>query len=74
MARCNKWPDATIGRRATVDARGGRILLGKKSVVADFAVLSTEYGGEIVLGERCEIHRGALILSYGGRIQLGNDL
>lgn len=69
----NKWPHAVIGRRASIIGRRGTILLGIDAIVSDGAVVSTEEGGEIVMGERCEIHRGALLLSYGGRIQIGND-
>lgn len=68
-----RWPHAEIGSQARIEARGGHILLGGKTRVADWAVLSTEYGGEIAIGERCEIHHGALLLSYGGRIRLGDD-
>jgi len=67
------WPDAEIGAHATLIADEGPIILGNNTNVADLAVLSTEFGGEISIGERCEIHRGALLLSYGGRIEIGNE-
>ena len=69
----NRWPNVEIGRQAKIEASKGHILIGSKTKVTDWAVLSTEYGGEIVIGERCEIQHGALILSYGGRIKLGDD-
>ena len=31
-------------------------------------------GGEIKIGKRCQIHHGAMILSYGGNIEIGNDV
>jgi acetyltransferase-like isoleucine patch superfamily enzyme len=31
-------------------------------------------GGSISLGNRCQIHSGAMLLTYGGNIVLGNDV
>lgn len=66
-------PDVMISRHASIESEEGRVCLGRKSIVRDWAVLSTEYGGEISIGERCEIHRGAMLLTYGGSIKMGND-
>jgi acetyltransferase-like isoleucine patch superfamily enzyme len=31
-------------------------------------------GGGISMGHRCQIHPGAMLLTYGGKIELGNDV
>ena len=50
--------------------------VGSTSQVAPSAVFATEYrdGERIVVGERCQIHRGVVLATYGGSIELGDDV
>jgi acetyltransferase-like isoleucine patch superfamily enzyme len=70
----SRWPDAEIGSGAIMETIPGcPISIGRGTKIADGAVVSTETWGEIIIGERCEIYRGALLLTYGGRIKIGDD-
>lgn len=44
---------------------------GKSAIVRRGAVLNREHGGTIEIGPGTVIHRGAMLLSYGGFIRLG---
>jgi carbonic anhydrase/acetyltransferase-like protein (isoleucine patch superfamily) len=56
----------TLGYAALAGFRTGR-----STLVMPGAVVSREQGGEIEIGARTVIHRGAMLLSYGGTIRLG---
>jgi acetyltransferase-like isoleucine patch superfamily enzyme len=49
------------------------IRLGKGVMIRRGAVLSTRYGGTILLGTNCSIESGARLDSYGGNITVGNN-
>jgi acetyltransferase-like isoleucine patch superfamily enzyme len=56
----------TIAYAALAGARTGR-----NAIVMRGAVLNCEQGGTIDIGDRTVIHRGAMLLPYGGFIRLG---
>ena len=35
---------------------------------------TTEPKGSITLGERCRVHRGAIVVTHGGYVQIGSDV
>jgi acetyltransferase-like isoleucine patch superfamily enzyme len=49
------------------------IRVGKSTIIRRGAKLSTKLGGSINLGDFCEIHPTAMILSYGGQICIGDN-
>jgi acetyltransferase-like isoleucine patch superfamily enzyme len=52
---------------------GTSIVLGADGWIDDACVLDSRAGGKIVIGERAELHRGALLMTYGGDIRLGRN-
>ncbi|WP_321341010.1 acyltransferase [Breoghania sp.] len=52
---------------------GQDIKVGKKANIEWGAVLKCEGGGSIRIGDRCRVHRGAQLLTFGGNIRIGND-
>lgn len=67
------FPDVFVAHNANIEIGRGAVHIGPGSHIAEMTLVSTEYGGTITLGERCEIQRGALLLSYGGSITLGRE-
>lgn len=55
-----------IGREKIKAGRGADIAWG--------AEVSCRHGGEIEIGDRCVVHSGAKILTYGGKIKLGHNV
>lgn len=53
--------------------RNPNIQFGLHAQVSRNASLSTHYGGSIRIGERTSILAGALLWTYGGVIEIGND-
>jgi len=53
--------------------RSSSIELTPTCRVSRSASLSTRFGGRISVGERTTIYAGALIWTYGGDIEIGND-
>lgn len=49
------------------------ISLGEGTVIEPGAVLSTKHGGSISLGRECVVSRGAMIMTYGGDITIGDN-
>lgn len=47
--------------------------IGAGSTIDSYARISSKDGGQIRIGERCEIGFGVHILSYGGDITIGDD-
>lgn len=69
----DKWPHVQIGPLARIIDTHGPISIGKGTKILNMAEVSTEYYGEISIGDNCEIYTGALLLTYGGFIQMGNN-
>jgi acetyltransferase-like isoleucine patch superfamily enzyme len=69
----------SLGARSRVSAaaklRGSRasIVIGADSWLDEDCVLDTRAGGSIEIGERTELHRGALLMTYGGDIRIGRN-
>lgn len=68
----NKYPSCTLSDKVVIEGNPSQIFLGEKTRLEAGAVLSTQYGGKITIGEKCMIGRGAMILTYGGDIQIGD--
>jgi acetyltransferase-like isoleucine patch superfamily enzyme len=49
------------------------IKIGKNNKISLFASIKKVYGGSIIIGNLCEIHKGAIIHSYGGTIRIGDN-
>lgn len=49
------------------------IKIGSGTRIYRGAVLDTPLGGEIRIGQNCEIHAGSMLLTYGGNISVGDD-
>lgn len=49
------------------------IHIGRYTVIERGAILSTRYGGSIVIGSNCHISKYAHILTCGGDIRMGNN-
>jgi acetyltransferase-like isoleucine patch superfamily enzyme len=47
---------------------------GRDVRIATGSIISRQFGGEITLGRRVHIHSGAMILTYGGDIAIGDDV
>jgi acetyltransferase-like isoleucine patch superfamily enzyme len=46
--------------------------IGRNNRISGKVILSTILGGNLVIGDCCEIHPGAMLLTYGGNIIIGN--
>jgi carbonic anhydrase/acetyltransferase-like protein (isoleucine patch superfamily) len=66
------WPDAQVSPEAIIEGDPSQIRLGPRTRIEPGAVLSTAQGGTITLGADCIVHRGAMVLSYGGDIVAGD--
>jgi acetyltransferase-like isoleucine patch superfamily enzyme len=64
------------GRRlySLIYARAHGVSIGDGTIVMPGARLSREHGGSIAIGRRCQIHPGAMLLSYGGRMRIGENV
>lgn len=51
----------------------GGIEIGPACLIHPGAVVRRHDGGKVRIGARCEIARGAMLLTYGGDITLGDD-
>lgn len=49
------------------------IEVGRGTIIHRGAVVRRHDGGRVKLGARCEIARGAMLLTYGGDITVGDD-
>lgn len=49
-----------------------RIQIAKNTFVAKTAIIEIRRGGDIEIGESCEILDGVMLLSYGGTIKIGS--
>lgn len=63
---------AIISKQAIIEGDYKQIILGDGTIIEPGAVLSTKFGGKIILGNNCIVHRGAMLLTYGGNIELGD--
>lgn len=68
-----KWPGARIAQAARIIDTHGPISIGTGTEIMGFAEVSTEDYGKIWIGENCRICTGALLLTYGGYIKIGNN-
>jgi len=69
----NKWSNVSISKSAEIRLNKSRDTIGEYTVIGNHAVLSSENGGSIQIGEKCEIGYGSLILTYGGNIKIGRE-
>ena len=51
-----------------------RIRIHHSSFVASSAVLEIVHAGHIQIGQSCKVHEGVIIKTYGGRIEIGNQV
>jgi acetyltransferase-like isoleucine patch superfamily enzyme len=66
-------PEASVDCRAIIErGSGGRVAIGKGTVVGPHAILSA-YGGEIVLGENCSVNPFCVLYGHGG-LHIGNHV
>lgn len=63
-------PTARIDDRAVVDGGGGSIVIGRKTIVAPFAMLMA-YGGKIEIGDFCSVNPFCVLYGHGG-LRIGN--
>lgn len=68
----NYWLGVFISEQAIIEGDLEQIVLGEGTIIEPGAVLSTKFGGKIIIGKNCIIHRGAMLLTYGGNIELGD--
>lgn len=66
-------PNTIVQRGATLKGKRNSISIGSGTVIESGAILSTDYGGNIYIGDNCKIAHGAMILTYGGDIAIGNN-
>jgi len=64
---------ATQRLNAQLDARLHGYSIGRKTKLMFGAVIRRQGGGSISIGQRCFIHRGAMLLTQGGNITVGNN-
>lgn len=64
---------ASIAKGAIVLGDVSAITVRPGAVIEAGAVLSTQYGGVIDIGERTRICRGGMVLSYGGFVRIGRE-
>jgi len=72
MKRNDSFKNITISRSAVLEDKYGTINIGEGSEIEDGVILSTKHGGSITVGKNCIIRRGAMLLTYGGNIALGD--
>lgn len=69
--RVSLGPYCRIGKHAIIDCSGGgRVSIGRNSVVFQFAML-LPYGGHVNIGEFCTINPFCVLYGHGG-LQIGN--
>ncbi len=49
------------------------VKIGKRTYIENNVELDTISGGHIEIGNKCELHSGCKILTYGGTIKIGNN-
>lgn len=69
-----KLLDRIANRLAILLTRFNGARCGRFCTVSIRSTIKVIGGGSIQLGDRCQIHAGAMILSYGGAIEIGNDV
>lgn len=69
----------SLGKRSRISVRArlrgpaAAIVVGNDGWLDDECVLDARSGGFIRIGERAEIHRHALFMTYGGEIRIGRN-
>ena len=73
-----------VDRKAKILCVGG-VTVGRETWIADGATVCagdlqpglhrhSEPHGRVVLGDKCEIHSGAILAAYGGQLELGDNV
>jgi len=50
-----------------------QVTIGKNCYIGKSVELHIAYGGNIIIGDNCELHSGSKLLTYGGNIIIGNN-
>lgn len=48
------------------------VFIDKRTIVEPNVMLRSQYGGTIIIGKDCYISSGAIMLTHGGDIKIGN--
>jgi acetyltransferase-like isoleucine patch superfamily enzyme len=59
--------------RTLVDRLRGRIVIGSKCRISRLSRIRTVNGGTVTIGNNCNIHDYAMIMTYGGNITMGDN-
>ena len=60
-------------KRRIISARlRGKIHIGKKVFIGANAIIDTNNGGNISIGDNAEILPGVILMTYGGKIEIGD--
>lgn len=63
----------TLAPTASIRLNKATDSIGKGSRIGAYCELSSVSGGALNIGKRCDVGRGALLLTYGGTLQIGDD-
>ena len=66
------WLNVTIEKGALISGDLTNIFIAQGTKIESGAKLSTKYGGIIRIGKNCQILSGAMIMTYGGNITIGD--
>ncbi|MDO9000940.1 MAG: acyltransferase [Bacteroidota bacterium] len=58
---------------SSINIEKKKIQIGKNTRISKTAKIEIKFGGEIIIGENCEILDGVIIYTYGGTIVIGNN-
>lgn len=67
------FPGVNIAPSASLQLNMATDRIGEGSRIGAYCELSSASGGALAIGKRCDIGRGALLLTYGGTLQIGDD-
>jgi acetyltransferase-like isoleucine patch superfamily enzyme len=67
-----EWPRVKVAKGVIIEGNLNNIVIGSDTIIESGAVLSTKYGGRIILGHNCSVHRNGMLMTYGGDICLGD--
>lgn len=69
----DKNPNLTIDNGVRVLGDPARIKLSSGCFIESGTLFDLNGGGEICLGENCSVRSGAILATYGGKIQIGRN-
>lgn len=72
LVRAMKWSFLRV--YTVIYARWHGVKIGRGSIVHPGAVLVRHDGGTIRIGQNCEFSKGAMVLTFGGDIEIGDDV